>query len=76
MPCKGVLYAGSDHVDDVVVFCDPGKSAGIRYSWSMTIGHGDPQTQAVFNAFKQVVEKSSYAEYVPPPSAAGKVGAH
>ncbi|MBM7126720.1 hypothetical protein ISP19_15175 [Dyella flava] len=76
MPCKGVMYTGSDHVDDVVVFCDPGKSAGIRYSWSMTIGQGDPKTQAVVDAFKQVVEKSSYTKYVPPPSAVKKAAEH
>jgi hypothetical protein len=74
MPCKGVMYAGSDHVNDVVVFCDPGKDAGIRYSWSMTVGQSDPQAQAVLAAFKQVVEKSSYAKYVAPPAAAGKAG--
>jgi hypothetical protein len=32
-------------VNDVVVFCDPGKAAGIRYSWSMTVGQGDPQSK-------------------------------
>ena len=73
MPCKGVTYTGSDHVDDVVIFCDPGKDAGIRYSWSMTIGQGDPQMKTVIDAFKQVVEHSRYAKYVPASSpASGK----
>jgi hypothetical protein len=64
-PCRGVLYAGTDHVDDVVVFCDPGKTAGIRYSWSMTVSETDPMRQSVLESFKQVVEHSSYAQYVP-----------
>jgi hypothetical protein len=63
MPCSGVLYSGSDHVDDVVVFCDPGKVAGIRYSWSMTIAESDPMRQPLLDAFKQVVEHSSYAKF-------------
>jgi hypothetical protein len=72
MPCRGVLYSGTDHVDDVVVFCDPGKKAGIRYSWSMTIGATDPMRQSMLATFKQVVEHSSYAKYVPASPASGK----
>jgi hypothetical protein len=76
MPCQGVMYTGSDHVNDVVVFCDPGKAAGIRYSWSMTVGQGDPQTQAALDAFKQVVEHSTYAKYVPSPNSTSKAATH
>jgi hypothetical protein len=72
MPCRGVLYSGADHIDDVVVFCDPGKEAGIRYSWSMTIPAADPTRQSLLDAFKQVVEHSSYAKYVAPANVASK----
>ena len=64
MPCSGVLYSGTDHIDDVVVFCDPGKVAGVRYSWSMTIAATDPARQSLLDAFRRVVEQSSYAKYV------------
>lgn len=76
MACQGVMYNGSDHVNDVVVFCDPGKAAGIRYSWSMTVGQGDPQTQPALDAFKQVVENSSYAPYVPASNSNSKGATH
>jgi hypothetical protein len=72
MPCRGVLYAGSDHVDDVVVFCDPGKAAGVRYSWSMTLPAADPMRQSLLDAFKRVVGQSSYAVYVPSSNAKDK----
>lgn len=72
MPCSGVLYSGTDHVDDVVVFCDPGKAAGVRYSWSMTIAAADPMRQSLLDAFKRVVEQSSYAKYVAPSNTMGK----
>lgn len=72
MPCQGVLYSGTDHVDDVVVFCDPGKAAGIRYSWSMTLSAADPMRKPLLDAFKQVVEHSSYAKYVPAANVASK----
>jgi hypothetical protein len=65
MPCRGVLYSGADHIDDVVVFCDPGKAAGVRYSWSMTIAATDPQRQSLLDA-------SSYAKYVPASNTMGK----
>ena len=76
MGCQGVMYTGSDHVNDVVVFCDPGKAAGIRYSWSMTVGQGDPQSQAALDAFKQVVEHSTYAKYVPASGSTSKAATH
>jgi len=74
--CQGVLYQGSDHIDDVVVFCDPGKKSGIRYSWSMTVSAADPNRQALIDTFKQVVQDSVYMTYVPEskpsPAAAAK----
>jgi hypothetical protein len=76
MACQGVMYTGSDHVNDVVVFCDPGKAAGIRYSWSMTVGQGDPQSNAALDAFKQVVEHSTYAKFVPAPGSTSKAATH
>jgi len=63
MTCDGVLYQGTDHVDDVVVFCDPGKAAGIRLSWSMTVAANDPQRASVLALFRQVVQKSRYTKY-------------
>ncbi|GLQ90577.1 hypothetical protein [Dyella flagellata] len=62
--CQGVLYRGSDQIDDVVVFCDPGKASGIRYSWSMTVSDTDPNRQALIGTFKRVVEQSLYMKYV------------
>jgi len=61
MACHGMLYQGSDHIDDAVVFCDPGKASGIRFSWSMTVAAKDAQRQQVTALFQQVVEKSLYA---------------
>ena len=42
MPCEASVYQGSDHVDDVLVFCDPGQASGVRLSWSMTFDAADP----------------------------------
>ena len=63
MTCNGSLYQGSDHVDDVVVFCDPGKQTGIRLSWSMTLAASTANRQQVLDQFRQVVEQSSYMTY-------------
>lgn len=63
LACQGVLYQGSDHEDDAVVFCDPGKATGVRLSWSMTIAANDVDKQDVLALFKGVVEKSSYMKY-------------
>jgi hypothetical protein len=76
MPCRGVLYSGSDHVDDAVVFCDPGKVAGVRYSWSMTIAESDPMRQSLLDAFKQVVEHSSYAKFTSVASSTRSAASH
>jgi len=76
MPCRGVLYSGSDHVEDAVVFCDPGTAAGIRYSWSMTIPAADPMRQPLLDAFKHVVESSSYAKTAVASSSTGQAASH
>jgi hypothetical protein len=60
VPCRGVLYEGTDHKDDVVVFCDPGLATGIRFSWSMTLAHDDAQKQELLALFRQVAEHSQY----------------
>jgi hypothetical protein len=65
MPCAGVLYEGSDHKDDAVVFCDPGQASGIRLSWSMALAHGDTERQSLLELFRRVAQQSSYAKYTP-----------
>ncbi|WP_254423816.1 hypothetical protein [Rhodanobacter sp. C03] len=60
MPCEATVYQGSDHVDDVVVFCDPGKDSGIRLSWSMTFDDADPLRRVLLDDFMQVVMASRY----------------
>ena len=60
MACEASVYQGSDHVDDVLVFCDPGRASGIRLSWSMAFDHGDPARRALLDAFMQVVMASRY----------------
>jgi hypothetical protein len=69
MACEATLYEGSDHIDDVVVFCDPGKPTGIRLSWSMTFAANDPSMQALLDEFMRVVVASRYMKYVEPPKA-------
>lgn len=64
MSCHGLLYRGSDHIDDAVVFCDPGKATGIRLSWSMTVAADDAQREKITALFRQVVEASLYMKYV------------
>jgi len=76
MDCHGLLYQGTDHIDDAVVFCDPGKAAGIRFSWSMTVAADDAQRQHVTELFEQVIEKSVYAKYQQPSKPTGKPGQH
>jgi len=63
MICDGVLYQGTDHVDDAVLFCDPGKATGIRLSWSMTVAAKDPQRTAALALLRQVVQQSTYTKY-------------
>jgi hypothetical protein len=63
MTCRGVLYQGTDHVDDAVVFCDPGKKTGVRFSWSMTVKSSTPQRQNLLDSFRKVAEQTTYMEY-------------
>lgn len=60
MPCEATVYQGSDHVDDVVVFCDPGKDSGVRLSWSMTFDDADPARRPLLDDFMRVVVASRY----------------
>ncbi|OOG51404.1 hypothetical protein [Rhodanobacter sp. C01] len=60
MPCEATVYQGSDHVDDVVVFCDPGKESGVRLSWSMTFDDADPLRRPLLDDFMRVVVASRY----------------
>ncbi|MEO8778084.1 MAG: hypothetical protein ABI389_05365 [Rhodanobacter sp.] len=71
MPCEASVYEGSDHIDDVLVFCDPGKASGIRLSWSMSFNDNDPMRRALLDAFMQVVVASRYQRYEAPPARAG-----
>jgi hypothetical protein len=69
MSCEASVYEGSDHVDDVLVFCDPGQASGIRYSWSMAFDAGDPTRRALLDAFMQVVIASHYQRATAPADA-------
>lgn len=60
MPCAASVYEGSDHVDDVLVFCDPGRITGIRLSWSMTLDANDPAQRALMDDFMRVVVGTRY----------------
>jgi hypothetical protein len=76
MPCHGVLYQGTDHIDDVVVFCDPGKSTGVRLSWSMTVAADDKHRAQVTAMFRNVVEKSIYMKYRQASDPTSRAGLH
>ncbi|HEY0198457.1 MAG TPA: hypothetical protein VGC19_07965 [Rhodanobacter sp.] len=76
MPCHGLLYRGTDHIDDVVVFCDPGKAAGVRLSWSMTVAAEDRQREQVMAMFRDVVGKSVYKPYRQTPEPASRAALH
>lgn len=60
MPCEASVYEGSDHVDDVLVFCDPGAASGVRLSWSMAFDDADPARQALLDDFMRVVVASRW----------------
>lgn len=60
MDCDATVYQGSDRIDDVLAFCDPGQASGVRLSWSMTLDADDPQRRALLDAFMQVVMASRY----------------
>lgn len=68
MPCEATVYEGSDHIDDVVVFCDPGKASGVRLSWSMAMDAGDPARRALLDDFMHTVVASRYQRYALPPA--------
>ena len=55
MPCEASVYEGSDHIDDVLVFCDPGAASGVRLSWSMAFDAADPSRKALLDDFMRVV---------------------
>lgn len=69
MSCRGIVYEGSDHIDDAVVFCDPGQASGIRLSWSMSFADDDAARRPLLDAFMQVATDSRYQPYVAPPAA-------
>jgi hypothetical protein len=60
MRCAANVYEGSDHLDDMVVFCDPGQASGVRLSWSMTLAAGDNQRRALLDRLLAVVRSTSY----------------
>ena len=60
MPCTAAVYEGSDRVDDVLVFCDPGRATGIRLSWSMTLDANDPAQRSLLEDFMRVVVGTRY----------------
>jgi hypothetical protein len=64
MPCEASVYQGSDHVDDVVAFCDPGQLSGIRLSWSMAFDDADPSRRALLDDFMQVVVATRWMQDV------------
>jgi hypothetical protein len=60
MTCEASVYRGSDHVDDVLVFCDPGNASGVRLSWSMSFDDNDPAQRTLLDDFMRVVVASRY----------------
>lgn len=60
MNCLANVYEGSDHVDDMVVFCDPGQASGVRLSWSMTLAADEPRRRPLLDALLRVVAGTSY----------------
>ncbi len=61
MPCEASVYQGSDHIDDVLVFCDPGTASGVRLSWSMAFDDADPSRRALLDDFMRVVVATRWA---------------
>ena len=60
MPCAANVFEGTDHIDDVVVFCDPGSASGIRLSWSMSFADHDASRGPLLDAFMRVVVATRY----------------
>lgn len=71
MPCAANVYEGSDHLDDIVMFCDPGKASGVRLSWSMTLAANDARRRELLDAFMRVVRSTLYRRGYTPLVAAG-----
>jgi len=71
MPCRATVYLGSDRVDDVVAFCDPGRASGVRLSWSMSFDENDPRKRALLDDFMAVVAASHYRRDTTPAPARG-----
>lgn len=71
MPCEASVYQGSDHIDDVLVFCDPGAASGVRLSWSMTIDANDAARRALLDDFMQVVVATRWMKDAKTPPAHG-----
>nr|WP_108470673.1 hypothetical protein [Rhodanobacter thiooxydans] len=72
MPCEASVYQGSDHIDDVLVFCDPGAASGVRLSWSMAFDDADPSRRALLDDFMRVVVTTRWAKDAVTPSAHGR----
>lgn len=71
MACSGTVYRGSDKVDDAVVFCDPGRASGIRFSWSLSFDDADGGRRALLDKFMRVVVASRYSENTAKASTSG-----
>ncbi|WEN16014.1 hypothetical protein PY254_04895 [Rhodanobacter sp. AS-Z3] len=69
MPCEASVYEGSDHVDDVLVFCDPGVASGVRLSWSMAFDAADPSRKTLLDDFMRVVVASRWMKDTAAPAA-------
>ncbi|MEI7035572.1 hypothetical protein [Fulvimonas yonginensis] len=60
MACEAQVFEGSDGIDDAVVFCEPGRAAGVRLSWSVSFHDADPRRAALLADFMQVVVGTRY----------------
>lgn len=61
MKCAANVFQGTDHLDDVVVFCDPGHTSGVRLSWSLSFADGDATRRALLDDFMRTVVSARYA---------------
>ncbi len=74
MACTASMHEGSDHINDVLVFCDPGGASGIRLSWSMSLDAADPATAVLLEDFMRVVAGTQYSNGTSPPAAPNPAG--
>ena len=72
MPCEASVYQGSDRIDDVLVFCDPGAASGVRLSWSMAFDDAAPARRALLDDFMRVVVASRWTKDAVTPPAHGR----